>query len=140
MVYRYEPLPQMPFVTVPMTRNSTQLKNSYQISWLWSTENHLARAGCWIVLRRMILASRLPSSVASLKRVGTMYCCRSKPLSNSAGSSSTDRSIPLLKDSPKVATSPVSGRIAQGALSSAFIVGNYLINKTGHGFNGIKWY
>jgi len=34
MVYR--------FCTVPMTQNSTQLKNPYQISWLWSTENHHA--------------------------------------------------------------------------------------------------
>ena len=40
----YEPLPQMPFLTESMTRNSTQHKNPYQISWLWSTENHLAPA------------------------------------------------------------------------------------------------
>jgi len=38
----YEPLPKMLFLTVPMTRNST---NPYQIRWLWSTKNHLARAG-----------------------------------------------------------------------------------------------
>ena len=38
----YKPLPEMPFLTVPMTRNSPECKNLYQISCLWSTENHLA--------------------------------------------------------------------------------------------------
>ena len=40
-LFIYEPLPQMPFLTVPMTQNSPECKNLYQISWLWSTENHL---------------------------------------------------------------------------------------------------
>ncbi len=41
----YDSLPQIPFLTVPMTRNSPECKNLYQIRWLWSIENHLARAG-----------------------------------------------------------------------------------------------
>ncbi len=41
----YDPLPEMPFLTVPMSRNSTTSENLYQISWLWSTQNHLAGAG-----------------------------------------------------------------------------------------------
>jgi len=38
----------MPLLTVPMTQNSTKCKKSYQISWLWSTENHQTQAG-WLI-------------------------------------------------------------------------------------------